>query len=234
MTFDLARFERIHNRHKLTVFGYIKEESKSSSLPYIPTVINYICLAYYEPNSDFFDKRDYTKVTLSIDQFSATLTRCDYSPVAFFTIPSITYGYYWIESLSKSKHEWEFKMKRKYGTIEIGISTKDDIFTEEIGTQNEKSISYGLQIHSNYFELNENYYGRCHGRIFKQNKNNLSHIVLTLENGRLSFSINTENQAFYKICDLEIQTGKDVKYKMAVALRTKNDSISLQKYTIAP
>ena len=102
----LQDLEKCSKVRRLPVFGFIREQRKLLSLTMIPTAIKYLCLSFYEP-PDFFVKyeNNENRVKLSSDQSTATV-QYDYgNRVAL-------YGYNWIDSSSKNKHEWTFKINK--------------------------------------------------------------------------------------------------------------------------
>ena len=210
----LKALQKCSITRKYAVFGFIREVTKAQSLQHIPDLIRYICLAYYTPYGDFFDKWDDIKMKVSVSQCIATLSNHgSYLPVTL-------YGHQWIKSLSNNKHEWIFELDEVHGNISIGISADDNEFDKSVGSN---GGSYAICNNTAgdfiFISVMSNYSAREIPRGLP------SQITMTLLNGKLSFTINKRNYHAFSV-----KIGKNIKYKMAVTLRSEGDSITLKKY----
>ena len=70
MTLSLAELKKIPEIYQLTTFGYIRDTQKKLDISHIPPIISYLCLAYYYPSFDCFDKCDFESIKISDDKMS--------------------------------------------------------------------------------------------------------------------------------------------------------------------
>ena len=238
----LKALQQCSKIRKYAVFGFIREESAQLSLPQIPTIIEYLCLSYYSPDTDFFNEFDKDRIKLSMTQMKATVIKGTFNKSIY------VYGYQWINSLSKNKHEWKFKIDSNM-VIQPGIM--------EFGLTANKSYERNAFLKCNEGEKNYNYSIKDDGsRFFLQINDGLKtrkdlkgsetyvpfpkHITIKLEDGRLSFLANGEMSTkkgnwwintYWEDTSIKFRTGKDIKYRIAVSMRSYKASCILQEYT---
>ena len=213
---------------KYAVFGFIRGIGKRLSLPPIPTMIDYVCLSYYSPNTDFFDKLSGdTKV--SVDQLTVTcISENDNGWISAF-------GYQLIESLTLKRHEWIFKIRElntiRKGGIAFGIERErqDTIINNAFCCRN---TNYSAAIYGKTKEIYKCYDGE--EEMLNEHDNQYSgdltggiKVILWLQNGELTLLIN-DNIVFDAE---EIKKGIDIKYRMAISIDGKSNSVVLERYT---
>lgn len=255
----LTALKNLSMVRKYAVFGFIREQTQILSLPFIPTMIDYLCLSYYLPEYDFFDKYEENRICLSITQLTATAIHHDeidqvvaYRPKSGYKDTSI-FGYQWIDSLSSKKYRWIFKINKLTYNMEFGITSAVEhqyAFKYSLNKTHGRYHSIELECQPDALTLWEINHGTGNGtrmkregilRIFGQDKTkeidahnyaelvNGSTITLTLKNGVLSFAINDQQLP----CKRRIEKGTDIKYRVAVAMIHKGDSVTLTNYTVS-
>ena len=213
---------------KYAVFGFIRETSNQLLLQHIPTMINYVCLSYYSPNTDFFDKcSNGNNTKVSIDQLTVICTcEKDSTWISVF-------GYHLIESLTSKTREWIFKIigmsTISPGGIAIGLERYNKDTTNAFCTSG-KNYSVGIygkdrDIFKAYDGFGSPFYE--HNVKFFQDLTEGSKVKLTLQKAELTISVND-----HIVFDAEkIKIGEDIKYMMGVAIAGKSNSVVLEKYT---
>ena len=152
---SLSALKKCATARKYAIFGYIREQNKLLSLPVIPKVIDYLCLAYYAP--DLFSKKnmDLNEIEISMDQTTITYIKRDYDK------NRTIYGTNWIDATSKETHEWKFKVNQCNSWISIGIASKDNNMNVNF-SNSLNAPNYALIIEKSYYEL------QSHGSTIKQ------------------------------------------------------------------
>lgn len=219
----LKALQKCSKVKKYAVFGFIRLQSESLSLPHIPTIIDYLCLSYYLPNTDFFrEERDKERIKLSMDQLTATVIKHK------FGNPLSIVGHHWIDSLSPNKHEWKFMINSRNGIIEFGLTAND---TNKPFDRNVKPNKYNYSLRIDHARYAIQIFDKIGVNKFVNSDNyrNISTaktVLITLKNQCLSIAINDQ----FVTNKVAMKTGKNIKYRMAVVMRDQFDSITIEKY----
>ena len=187
-------------------------------------MIDYLCLSYYTPNNDFFDKVDKNKIRLSDHQMTVTSFN---SKRAQISTPII--GHHLIDSLSSKTHQWIFRINKNKHGIYIGIQ-RDEEDPKWVFDSFSAKPSYCVHIDKRQ-KLHKWYNGGSCG--FVPIPSNLAYegvdgkVLLILKNGELTISV--KDHAIWN--GKAIEQGKHIQYRMALCMKPSGDSVTLLKYT---
>ena len=117
---------------KYAVFGFIRHETHTLSMTFIPAIIDYLCLSYYLPEHEFFDKYEENRISLSITQSTATVIHHDeidqfdqYASKSGYKDTSM-FGYHSINASSSKIHQWIFRINKLTYNMEFGLTSAVD------------------------------------------------------------------------------------------------------------
>ena len=235
---DMGSFKflkQINDRTKMSVFGYIREMQTKLTLPEIPMVICYLCLAY-KSHADYFDPDDEnelrsdTRAKLSKDRLTLTnvKTRTEEYDNALHgyghqIIPSnkniVATWKVKVNSVSKVIHslnddEWRSGIQFHFFTLLDDYDYGHNIFGFESSWVGRTYVQ--LSLTENLEECNCDYDIAGVGDILT--------IVLDTNEKRVLVKIN--DSAFHHVFK-NIPIGDTVNYRLAVKLPYKGDSVSI-------
>ena len=220
----MATFKALQNCSKVRrfpVFGFIREQTKLLSIVQIPTVINYLCLAYYIPETDFFIN-NYQNDVLKFSTDQSTVT------IGYETGHRISiYGYHWINSLSQNKHEWTFKINKMSLIMEFGLISSDfNHTTDPFINIVDRKLNHNIFVRIDGNKCIAQTTNAVWNKLSYLSNTNAKEIVLRLQRGRLSVDIDGNNV----LSQMPIMAKEGVKYRIAATMRKQNDSITLKQY----
>lgn len=220
------------------VFGYIHCLEKNLSLQSVPSLIIYICLAFYYQKEYFMQSCDDIKV--SNNKQTITKTQNDRS------FNNKSYLNQWIESNCSQIVKWIFKINHIRAAIRHTITRPNNHYDPP------RFVSFSLM--SNNHCMNGRYPKPCYmikteGRfggtisILKTgnsvfnvrikpsvywDKYDWISIILNTKNGTISVAKNDESPI---VIVKNLEQGNDIKYRMCVSLCNIDDSVSLEYFS---
>ena len=200
------------------VFGYMKSNALA-----IPKDIKVLCLQYYYNPEYFAQANDDFKI--SDDGMRVTARNiCSFANHSIF-------GNRWIESMSNVIVKWTVSVDKLGDHMYFGIASKFMDIHKDFGL-NEASA------HPNYAVSNNAIRYRYDGNTeheelnfedFDFHFNAGSVIVYTLDLGKATFSMQIDEKAPFIVFDA-IKRATEIRYKMAVQIRSKGDQLTLLSY----
>ena len=122
MPLSLKRMKRINTKTKFAVFGFLRESEQKLSLLIIPTMIYYLCLAYYYQGEYF--ERCTNGMEISTDKLTVTH---EYNR-AFGRIYDVrTICHQWVDSIKEQVVKWKLKINQKGKLMLIQIRSNDNV-----------------------------------------------------------------------------------------------------------
>ena len=228
----------------LLVFGYIHDQKDLVSDMIIPSPIYLLCLVYYYINKICGDKHSSLievsgennetitvikeEDSLGIDENSDKLEILLHSLRS--NAPSCAYGYDWIDSMSNKKVTYKIKLVKLSNECQIGISTTDTNFD-----------SFCI-VNNTFYAIDEEGDKWCNfdgGTMFEDYDEICSYdigqgdtvtIELDLIKKTISFYINDKWKG---IAFSNIDTGENIKYKLAVKLNNLHDCCTVVDHFLA-
>lgn len=220
----LSALKKCETARKYAVFAYIRQQNNLLSLPTIPKVIDYLCLAYYAP--DLFSKKNLNlnDIEMSIDQTTITYIKRDFDE--YRTI----YGTNWIDSLSNGTHKWTINLNKYNGWISIGIASKDEYMNINFSNKLD-APNYALTMEKSYYRIERNGFGseQClRWRSESETESGSAQVMmeLNMEKGQLCFRFG------HHLDSIKVQKQRNLKYKLAICLEGRGDSITLTKHSV--
>ena len=218
MSSFLKQLKSIRPDIKFTVFGYVRQsENELSLFCNVPSMISYLCLSYYF-HGDYFEKAG-DDIQISNDK--TTITKISEKYNWFNT----SYGKTWIESSIPQIVEWKFKINKKESGCSICLCL--------VSCDNRLNFDCCLMFDApNYgFRGDNRAWIHCHGAKAKKYYHNFQFkegyvvsMILDTKERCLYFKKNGKQKVLF-VTNMKI--GSTIKYKMAVSLREKRNSISL-------
>ena len=217
---SLKQLKAIKNKYQFTVFGYIREKQEELSLDTIPPIISYTCLAFYFHKTDEFDPKKCGE-NLTLLQNKETI-RWEPEREAYGNNASTAFCTLWIDTKIKQIVKWKLKIHENSDTrsVMIRLVSNDK---HKFGVP-----SYGFCNQGNTFTN-----GSCTARYGGYNnqfanKFNAGEISVIFNTETLSVSI-INNEGETKLIYKGIQ-GAEYRYKLAVVIYTKGQSVTLMDF----
>ena len=207
-------------RSKSTIFGYLREQESllKLSIPSIPPIIAYLCIAYFD-NPEFFARAREDCFVISNDKLTVT------NIAEIVWRKHCIYLNQWIESTSKLIATWTFKIDEmrdgRYSVSFVIVSKEHDVNRRPrddpyYGFVDNGSMSTALGI--NCADKNATFGGGDQIRI-----------KLDLSKATTSIRVNDKNEV---ISRSKVQISDHIKYKMTVLLTPLNSIVSLKEFTL--
>ncbi len=216
-------------RSKSIVLAYIREHESLKSVN-IPSVISSTCLKYYFIN-EFFDQALINYFEISNDKMMIT-------NIGGIIDHSI-YCNQWISTSSNIRVQWTFFIKKMKNEMYFGLASNDKNINKDFCNWGSKGPCYEVSNTGERYYIDNtpyNFFGyMSHYDIPRLDKNfrcgsgDTITFILDLNNKTNQFCIQVNDHPRKKLFN-NIVRGIDIKYKMAVIMRCKNDSIILKKF----
>eukprot|EP01084_Bolivina_argentea_P037161 68704_1 len=227
MATTLKQLKQINDHTKRSVFGYVREIQEKLSLPNIPILISYLCLSYYYHN-EYFAKSG-NEVEISNNRMTITKIKgnMDYK--------NTTYCNTWIQSTSNKIAKWTFKTNNKCDGDGMAIyicfvSNYDDKTNCDCSLRELKYMpNYGFDPKDEYDTLMYDN-GESTSEMNKPiDCSKQFTIILNLEDKFIGYQYNSNDEVIRDINYIveDIQTGDDIKYKLAINIYETGCGISL-------
>ena len=208
MSFDLERIKKIGSDSKSLVFGFIRE----SYHDLIPDLVGYTCLLFYACLSLFEENLHSKNLELSgFDKNTVTKISNDYS------YQDAAYTTEWIPSDTKQVYKWKIRNNGP-GLSLIGI-----ISDRHHQCINKDIDADGCYLITSSGILYENGGSSC-GVISRIRRGHIFTLTLDLNAKEIRGYIDEHTE--YVLFD-EIETGTDIKYKLALSMRDVNASLAV-------
>ena len=218
----LKRVKSIKQDTKFTVSGYIRQNEKKLSLfCNVPDMISYLCLLYYF-HGEYFEK---TGDDIRISKNKMRVTKI----VNNNNFRNTSYGKTWIESTVQQMVQWKFKIDKivyPVGDIYICLVSTDNRLNQDCNDKNRDKPNFAIGSPGWVIVNGDEYEIKCYvgANLVKYGENDIISMILDTKHRQLCFKRNDGNKITLVKC---IKIDSDIKYKMAVSLRSKGDSISL-------
>ena len=210
MALSLKQLKGIKDKYQFIVFGYIRESQKALSLEIIPPLISYLCLGFYYQEMEEFVKTDNKLITISDSKDTITQTT---------TASDTAYCKQWIDTSIKQIAKWKLKINSiasSNNSIMIRFVSNDERLTEPNYGFNNKGWTY----------TNGPYKDR---RGMQFAGDDIMEIMLNTSDGSITAIHNdAEPRAIYN----GIQVGDKIRYKLAIFLYRKDNSVSLLDFEL--
>jgi len=206
----------INTRSGHTVSGFFRQCADTHSLSTtIPVMLTYLCLYYYF-HGEFFEK---CGQDLQIQHSRMTITRIKNPKKGYGSKYSNTgYGKLWIPSDLNKIATWTLTMNNVQKKMFIGLVSQDSRQDEDFFVYKDKPMYYISN--KGHRDFHDSKYRRGNGP--KPKKFKLGNkISLTLNTQKKTIMVN--DVLIFEAID----TGNDIKYKIAVSITEKDDSITL-------
>ena len=225
MTTLLKKLKLIKQEIKLTVFGYVRQnEDELSLFCNIPSMISYLCLSYYFHGECFEKAGD----DIKISKDKTTVTKVNKKTNYFNT----SYGKTWIDTQIPQIVEWKFKIIKmenvslKKTSIYLCLVSRDNTLNDDCNMNMAEQPNFGFP---------------NHGQLCKRDtkairvRNVGREQINFVEGDIISMILDTNSRKLYfqrigkqRVCYVKnISCGLRIKYKMAVSLQHKLNSVSL-------
>ena len=217
MASHLKQLKRIKNDIRFTVFGYLRQnENKLALFCNIPALISYLCLSYYYHGECFYKPGHDIKI--SDDKMRITKIENNED------LMNTSYGKTWIDPSIHQSVRWKFNINKLMIVMYIKLVSK---YIRINGNASES-------VDAPFFAFNNCATKAVYGG------ESPNHYVSTnfRENEQISMIFNTKIKELH----VELHDGKKillwknmpiadgVKYKMAITMYSKQDSISLTDF----
>ena len=222
----LKKLHRIPEQSKLGVYGWIRQaDEQLNSSQQMPLMICNICILYYF-DQDIFDTRAYGVGRSKDYKYIAALNKAQY-----WGGKCNAFGLTEIDSMSDNKYRWDINLEQINHKCVVGIiSTKN--------TQNSKAI---LNVNYKIWDVWEkntlrSYDWIAYGGKFENQSNGISDktvsMHLDLKEKTIRWKGDNANMHSKEIVyDKEIETGPDIKYRLAVTMYAKYDCFKIENFT---
>ena len=209
---------KIDERTKHSVYGWMREAERELNLCNIPMLVKSICILYFRDDEMFEVIGDGTMT----DKTNKRITKINQHDWE-----NASYGYVKIPSMNQCIYQWDMKINYVSNNYDltIGISSKsrsnEDIATERDGSHTYAYIGDGEKVSSSFVSTNWTKYGT------KLKDNDKLTMHLNLKNGQLTYFINDLNQG---IAFNNISQGKDITYRLAITLYGTGASVQILNF----
>ena len=219
----LKRLKSIDPKIKLTVFGYVRQnECKLKLFSIVSSMISYLCLAYFHL-AEYFEKAG-DDIEISEDEMTITKIVSKSYPK---NKSNTSYGKLWIDSNVAQIVEWKFKINvaNDNMSILIALVSKDNRLNGDT-TDSKDAPNYSFYGRGGLFIKDT---GAKSGRnrdrnMYRFGKSDEISMTLDTKFGKLYFKKNGGDKLLL-VKNMNMNTG--IRYKMAVSMRYKKDSIFL-------
>ena len=224
MHLKLKHLQKINDKCKCSVFGYIRRIQRESptNIHIIPMIINYLCLSYFFVGECFEKCGD----NMEISNGDMTLTKVKDR----LKCKDIAFGNKWIKSNIGQIAQWKFKINEIFENLKecdviwIYFVTQDqEIHSDWASTRNQPY--YGFANNSGGDSSSDNDNGDL---IFQQDD------IINVKLDTITASIkamHNRNDTEVVIYD-NIETGDNIQYKLSVELYGKSTSITLLDFSV--
>eukprot|EP01084_Bolivina_argentea_P211406 359629_1 len=212
----LRNISNLEDYMTLFVFGYIRQmTSNEFTVDNIPKVLCLICLSFFHNDSEHF-VRCGDDITISNQGMTITKTRNNENFL------NTSYGNIWIESTSDKMVRWRFKQKGHLPIFYICFVSTDNRLNNDCINKLD-APNYGIGSDGLMWTNDDDgcVSSQCRPHTFKYETFT---IFLHIPKGRVS--IHNEYGGGYYI-PLGMKKGKNIKYKLGITLKCKNESLSL-------
>ena len=227
MAAQMNQLKHINDAIKYCVFGYVRSFESLLTLidgnKQIPVLISYLCLIYYYHGEFFLKCGDDIKISENKQMIIKESSICGYN--------NTSYGSTWIKSNDNLICKWSLfindindKKTTSVGNIWIAIVSKDDKINNDCSTDNDRpNYSFSNNIHVFLCGKGSTV------NMVKFNKNDHIEIILNTKLKTISFKrINFDND--YVVIFKDIEKHEKIKYKLAIQLYSKNDSVTINDF----
>lgn len=215
---SLKKVKSADNESKDVVFGYVREVDKSMENTNIPAAISCLCLAfYYFP--EYFAKAREDKFKISDDKLTIiSIDNCSYENHSIYMNK-------WINSQSNKIIKWTFKINNKgRDCLYFGLAStySDDLLQNDF--INEYHPNYSVS-NNNHRYMNGKFYDDEESRILYTYSTG-ANVIYTLNLKNKTFSCQRDNENDI-VSFKNIKCGDGIRYRLAMQLPSKHDSVTL-------
>ena len=219
MASSLKQLKAIEQDTEFTVFGYVRQNENNLSLfCNVPDMVTHLCLSYYF-HGEYFEKAG-DDIKISNDKMTVTKIAgpADWN--------NSSYGKQWINSSISQIVEWKFKVNKMECGIYICLVSCDNRLNEDcIGYKNKMDFpNYGFHSGGGVNTRDEITTSWSMKNSFKFVENDIISMILDTKQGHL-FLQNAQGEK--SVVVRTIKSDPEIRYKMAVSLENKSDSVSL-------
>ena len=230
---DLNKEKEANLYSKLLICGYVRELQHKYSLCNIPIIVSYLCLLHFYDKQDYFDKlgdgvkissnNKITRIRANTFFYAKNWESRDWK--------NTTYCKNWINSMSKQIIKWTFTLNNKCD-ICIGITSIDDEYDDDF-SESHRSIYYSIAENGwryDYAQFHRNGHLERYPKSIQDvefKENDIISFILNLNTSQIFLQKNMDQNI---LLFANIKTDKQIKYKFAVSLGKKGDSVTLNNY----
>lgn len=215
---SLKILSKIHNKTKLSVYGWIRKEEKTLKIPNIPSLVSAICILYYREDEIFNIISD---KCIKLSGNKKTITKTDYD----LSLANNNYGIVKIRSKGNNTiYTWKLKMhfvvKCYYNAVGIASKISPNQQMEHIND----AVHY--MVHGDAKRSSDDQCSKNYGKTWK----NGDELSMTLDMGQseMRLSINGEDQG---IAFTNIKKSKDIEYRLFISLYSIKDCVEILEFT---
>ena len=221
MSLALSDLKKINNKHQFLVFGFIRNQQNNLSLSIIPPIISYLCLGFYY-HGNYFSKYPTENIKASDDGMTITCYNESYDQGIDKYYYNMAYTKIWIESMSDKIAKWKIRINKCVERILFRIVSVE----ENIGIT---TSPYGFTNRGAAYS-----YGK--GKFIPRDKlrfeqGDIVTIILNTKDASIATERNGDHDNI-KMIFTGIETGDDLKYKLAFNLYKTNDSVTMLDFEL--
>ena len=213
----LKQLNNIDKRTKYSVFGWIRNQERELKLHNVPQMISSICILYLRDDEIF----DIIAKLIKLSENRKMITRMRWG----FQWDNNNYGKMEVNSTNNIIYKWHLKIIEMSRKIEVGVRSKHngEYYGVEVSTFNENKMLKLTHNKIPSYKLNWDNY--C---VHKFEKGDEITICLNLKQQHVQFIVNSIDKG---IAFTNIETSKDIKYRIYVLLEDTGDCLEILNFT---